>query len=83
VLAERRRLLCRDLYLAMRRSVRSRPCRTCELFALMARVCLEEAEGLLCEEERRDLSTWAEAAPDGPGCEGACPVVPVYARLAL
>ncbi len=79
------RRLARELFLGLRRSFVLGHCRSCEVFYLMAKLCLEECGALLGEEELRDLRSWVDAGSVvelDTGCEEACPVVPLYARLA-
>ncbi len=81
---ERRRQF-REFFLALRRGYVLGHCRTCETFYVMARLCLEEEAGVLRGEERAEAASWVEAGSVLElefGCEGACALVPLYARIA-
>jgi hypothetical protein len=80
---ERRRLF-REFFLGLRRGFLLGRCRSCETFYLMARLCLEEGGSYLGPEEEREASSWVDAgsvADQDFGCEGACGIIPLYARL--
>ena len=75
----------RELFLALRRGFTLGRCRACETFHLMAKLCLEEGGELLAPHERADASSWVEGGTLVDlefGCEGACAVIPLYARIA-
>jgi len=80
----RRGRLVREFFLALRRSFVLGRCRSCEVFYLMARLCIEEGAEFLGPEERADVRSWADSGAMldlDAGCEGACPVVPLYSRM--
>ena len=79
-----RRRLARELFLALKRGYDLAQCRTCETFCMMAKLCLDEGGADLTGEERRDAESWVAAGSVLEldfGCEDACAVVPLYARL--
>ena len=81
---ERRRQF-REFFLALRRGYVLGRCRTCETFHVMAGLCLEEEAGALRGDERAEAASWVEAGSVLDlefGCEGACVLVPLYARIA-
>jgi hypothetical protein len=50
----------------------------------MAKLCLEEAGPFLGPDELLEAASWVDAgsvADQGFGCEGACHVIRLYARL--
>jgi hypothetical protein len=80
---ERARLL-REFFMALRRGFHVGRCRDCEAFHMLAKLCLEEYPGLLSRGEREEVGSWLDAGSVtalGFGCEGACAVIPLYARL--
>ncbi len=80
---ERRRLV-HELFLALKRGYELAHCRSCETFYMMAKLCLDEGGESLTGEERTDAESWVEAGSILEldfGCEDACAVVPLYARL--
>ena len=79
-----RRRLVRELFLALKRGFEVGGCRTCETFYLMAKLCMEEGGTSLAPEEHTDVQSWVEAGSILDldfGCEDACAVIPLYARL--
>ena len=79
-----RRQLVHELFLALKRGYDLGGCGSCETFYLMAKLCLEEGGAGLTPEERSDVTSWVEAGSILDldfGCEDACAVIPLYARL--
>ena len=81
-----RRPLVHELFLALKRGFEV-PALTgkCETFYLMAKLCLEEGGGSLTPGEQIDAGSWVEAGSILDldfGCEDACALIPLYAKLA-
>ena len=79
-----RRAQFRELFLALRRGTTIGPCATCETFYLMAKLCLQEGAQWFSPEEVRDLESWivtGEVLEVGSGCDDACAIIPLYARI--
>ena len=79
-----RRRLVRELFLALKRGYDLGRCRSCETFYLMAKLCIEEGGSILATAEREDARSWFVAGSILDldfGCEDACGIVPMYARL--
>jgi hypothetical protein len=80
----RRYRMFREFFLAIRRGLTIGGCGTCESFYLMAKLCLQEGEQWLTEEERRDVESWVEAGTVvdlDTGCDDACPIIRLYSRM--
>ena len=80
-----RRRRAREFFLALRRGLALGPCRSCETFYLMAKLCRDECGGAIAAAELAEVDSWVAGGSLldlGFGCEGACGIVAAYSRIA-